>query len=254
MAKIYLSPSTQTYNTYAGTDQTGKFNETDDDEMHWMQRLRDVVQQSLIAAGHAVKTHNYVETLSTQMRDANAWGADYYIALHSNAGGGKGMEVFAYAPGGVGEILAKALYKRLEPLTPHADRGVKFANFAELRETNMPAALVELDFHDNVEIAKWIRSNIGPAGRAIALGICDVAGGSVPDTTHKPEAPKETKMAISDADAQKIARAFATMQVGRQFVTNSEGKRVPYTVAMAIQDTANNVEKLLNLYREDRKS
>lgn len=211
MAKIYLSPSTQTHNVYAGT--TPRFTERDDDEMHWMQLLRDVVKRHLEAAGHSVATHNYTEKLGQQMADANNWGADWYVALHSNATGGKaparGMEVYAHAPGGKGEKLARAIYKRLEPVTPTGDRGVKFYNFAELRRTNMPAVLIELDFHDNTGGADWIRGNLEVAGRAIAQGICDMAGGTVGSTPPPVTPPPVTPPPVTHPSTSFTVRVKA---------------------------------------------
>ncbi len=86
-----------------------------------------------------------------------------FVSLHSNAGGGTGTETYSYNGLGSGrpnitlgsvelrnfihnQVVAdiRALWK-----PAWADRGVKVANFGELRELNtIPGTLVELAFHD----------------------------------------------------------------------------------------------------------
>jgi len=90
-------------------------------------------------------------SLSQRTNEANAWGADLYLSIHINAGGGIGFESYIYP--GVGsktqafqnavhaKIMGKKVFTR--------DRGKKRANFHVLRETKMAAMLTECGFIDN---------------------------------------------------------------------------------------------------------
>lgn len=117
-------------------------------------------------------------SLADRCRMANEWGADCFISVHFNAGGGTGIETFAYAAGGQGEKLANAVQIALIASTGMVDRGAKFANFQVLRDTNMPAILIEGGFVDsdidskNIQTEEYKRKFIQGATK----GICAVAG------------------------------------------------------------------------------
>jgi N-acetylmuramoyl-L-alanine amidase len=96
-------------------------------------------------------------TVAARTIAANNWGADFYLSLHHNAGinGGKGGGIVAYAYTNASkESLEwqKDLYKSLIESTGlkgnRADPMPK-AGFAELRDTKMPAVLLELGFMDS---------------------------------------------------------------------------------------------------------
>ncbi len=88
--------------------------------------------------------------LSDRAKIANDWGADYFLSIHINAGGGSGFESYIHES-------QKPLTKKLQQIIHSAimneidvrDRGQKTANFAVLRETKMPALLTENLFIDN---------------------------------------------------------------------------------------------------------
>jgi len=88
-------------------------------------------------------------SLSERCRMANSWGADYFISVHFNSGGGVGIETFAFSAGGQGEKLANFVQRELINFTRSPDRGWKFANFQVLRDTSMPAILIEGGFVDS---------------------------------------------------------------------------------------------------------
>ncbi len=102
------------------------------------------------------RTSDVAVSLSERCVRANNWGADYFISVHFNAGGGVGIETFAFSAGGRGEKLANAVQTALINSTYSPDRGRKFANFQVLRETNMPAILIEGGFVDSAVDAQKI--------------------------------------------------------------------------------------------------
>jgi N-acetylmuramoyl-L-alanine amidase len=165
---IYLSPSTQENNVGAGNYGT---------EEKRMNQVADVVERVLLNHGLVVYRNKPEWTLQKVVQDSNSKKPDIHFAIHSNAGGGRGGEVFAFAPGGEGEKAAKAIYSELEPLTPTSDRGVKFnPKLYELNSTNASAVLVEIAFHDSSEDAKWIIDNIEGIGIALAKGVLKYLG------------------------------------------------------------------------------
>ncbi|MEV2908987.1 N-acetylmuramoyl-L-alanine amidase [Paenibacillus larvae] len=91
--------------------------------------------------------------LSDRARKANSWGADLFVSLHNNSGGGYGFESFTYLKtDSKTDQYRAAIHDEVAPLF-RRDRGMKQANLAVLRETRMPACLLELGFIDNAEDA-----------------------------------------------------------------------------------------------------
>lgn len=77
-----------------------------------------------------------------------------FVSIHFNAFDGsfdsiaRGIETYYY-PGSVeGKKLATDVHSELKKGTPQVDRGVKSENFYVVRETTMPAILVEAGFMD----------------------------------------------------------------------------------------------------------
>ena len=109
---------------------------------------------------------------------ANDWPADLFLSIHVNAGGGRGAETYCYDFGGSGETLAHCIQRQLvESLAPidggYADRGVKaHPSFCVLRNTIMPAVLVETGFIDSDDIG-LLTQHGDEIARALARGVTD---------------------------------------------------------------------------------
>ena len=96
-------------------------------------------------------------SLLTRTTKANNFKADFYLSIHHNAGvsGGSGGGIQAYVYPNVDNITLswqKELYDELINLTGlkgnRAD-GMPKSNLHEVRETSMPAVLLELGFMDS---------------------------------------------------------------------------------------------------------
>lgn len=191
MKTVYLSPSTQENNIGCGEYGT---------EEKRMNEVADVTQQVLERHGITVYRNKPEWTLSQVVADSNSKKPDIHFAIHSNAGGGRGCEVFCHRFGGSGERLARAVYEEIATLTPTGDRGVKEGyNFYgpgkhmyELAYTSAPAALVEVAFHDNSGDAQWIISHIVEIGTALARGILKYFG--IPYREVSPNLDSELKL------------------------------------------------------------
>ena len=103
--------------------------------------------------------------LFTRVQKANRWPADIYISIHANASGNDwsnavGIETFHYiAASESSKKLAAIVQKKLIEKTNRRDRGVKQADFQVIRETKMPAILVEGGFMTNREEAELLKTN-----------------------------------------------------------------------------------------------
>lgn len=169
MATIYLSASTQETNVGAGSYGTEEIR---------MQFLADMTKDYMTAGRGSITVYrnNGAMSLSNTIADSNAKNPDVHLALHSNAGGAQGTEVY-YHYKGSGKPLAEAVYNAVAPLTCAPDRGVHADNtlytngLAELRETTAPAALIEIMFHDNLNDVNDYLSKVNSIALALAKAI-----------------------------------------------------------------------------------
>jgi N-acetylmuramoyl-L-alanine amidase len=96
-------------------------------------------------------------SLTARTTAANNFGADFYLSIHHNAGvrGGKGGGIAAYIHTNANAESAewqRALYDALIDATGlrgNRAQPLGKANFHEVRETKMPAVLLELGFMDS---------------------------------------------------------------------------------------------------------
>jgi N-acetylmuramoyl-L-alanine amidase len=94
----------------------------------------------------------------------NAWGADYLISVHINAGGGTGFESYTYNASYNGKqetnrkrsILHAEIMRQLNGVR---DRGMKEANLHMVRESKMESVLTENLFIDNVNDATLLKQD-----------------------------------------------------------------------------------------------
>ncbi len=100
-------------------------------------------------------------SLRLRVADANAWGADYFISLHTNASSlpaATGSEAFAYAEPSAAFSLGEDILQYMTQQTGLANRGMKVRpGLYVLRKTTMPAVLVELGFITNARDAALMR-------------------------------------------------------------------------------------------------
>ena len=109
---------------------------------------------------------------------ANNSSADIFVSIHCNSvanSSAKGTETLVYAlDGGKSNILAKCIQAQIVNSLNMVDRGVKARpDLCVLRETSMPAVLVETAFISNEEDAYKLMYRIEEFANAIARGITD---------------------------------------------------------------------------------
>jgi N-acetylmuramoyl-L-alanine amidase len=121
----------------------------------------------LSAEGYNVTfSHNNTRDvpLSERVSLANKLNADAFVSIHANAFGNTwndahGIETFtSLHPSETSVKLAICVQQSLFLLTGGKNRGVKKRDFAVLRETKMPAILVECGFMTNKKEAHLLKS------------------------------------------------------------------------------------------------
>ena len=95
-----------------------------------------------------------VGDLSAVCKEANDWGADLFVSIHFNAGGGDGYECYVYSE--ARRPLGEIFEKQVKAIGQNS-RGVKVkSGFIVLNSTNMPAILNEGAFVDTrKDIEDW---------------------------------------------------------------------------------------------------
>ena len=113
-----------------------------------------IVQKLLLDKGVKVRLTRKNEVdldLPPRVSFANNINADIFVSIHANASRGKrrdinGLETFYYR-GWRGRLLAKRIQKQILRVSPGSpDRGVKQGRFYVIKNTRMPAVLVEIGF------------------------------------------------------------------------------------------------------------
>ena len=113
-----------------------------------------IVKKLLSEKGVQVKLTRKNEVdldLPPRVSFANNTDADIFVSIHANASRGKrrdinGLETFYYR-GWRGRLLAKKIQKQILRVSPGSpDRGVKQGRFYVIKNTRMPAVLVEIGF------------------------------------------------------------------------------------------------------------
>jgi N-acetylmuramoyl-L-alanine amidase len=152
--------------------------------------------------------------LQERTNKANAWGADLYVSVHANANGSgswdsaNGIETYVYTtrpPAAV--ALALAVQRQLIRRTGLLDRGVKSADFHVLRETKMPAILVECGFMTNKIEAELLKADAfrKSCAAAIVAGIVETYGLKA---KPKEESPVENTPKLSQEVAANIIESY----------------------------------------------
>jgi len=113
-------------------------------------------------------------SLRARVGDANGWGADYFISLHTNASeitAASGSEAYVFRIGSEAYTLAENILTQLNFATGLPNRGV-FArpSLYVVRRTAMPALLLELGFITNPYDLSLMVNNPTLFARGIANG------------------------------------------------------------------------------------
>ena len=116
-------------------------------------------------------------SLRLRVADANTWGADYFISIHTNASSipsATGSEAFAYSRPSAAFSLGEDILENLSQTTGLRNRGMQVrTNLYVLRKTAMPAVLVELGFITNASDAALMNNRPDLFAQGIYQGIVE---------------------------------------------------------------------------------
>lgn len=119
-------------------------------------------------------------SLRLRVSDANSWGADYFISIHTNASSipsATGSEAFAFSEPSAAFNLGEDILFWLNRTTGLNNRGMKTrTNLYVLRKTVMPAVLVELGFITNAGDANLMNTRPDLFADGIYRGIVEYTG------------------------------------------------------------------------------
>src|SRR5690625_4702648 len=115
-------------------------------------------------------------SLSRIAQEANKWGADIFVSIHVNAGGGTGFETFIYNKLSNSSTTAKrrnVIHDSIAKVIGMRDRGKKKKNLSVLRETKMSGILTENGFIDSKSDSNKMKDSnwVSKVGQAHAAGV-----------------------------------------------------------------------------------
>lgn len=159
-------------------------------------REKDINLNTLIACQEVLLKHGVTvvcsrttdadDPVSQEVKEANASKADIAVSFHANAGCGDGFEAFYYSSSVKGKKLAGLCEKYVKDLGQNS-RGIKTGDkLYFIKNTTMPAVLVESFFIDNTADKK-VGDTVAEQkafGKAYAKAILEYLG-----IAHKEKTP-----------------------------------------------------------------
>ena len=198
MKKIYLSPSNQTGNKFI----TGNTNEGAvwyDIAVRLQKLLGEYNCETMLSTPS--------QTLGVRAENAKAWGADVYIAMHSNAAGtankgAHGVEVY-YDPrkGEKTKQLAQDVLDQLKTL--FTSRGLKTSSrLIDCYKPAMPSIIGECGFHDNKADALLILNNKDKIAQLYCNALVKYLGLTKKESKPEPEKPATEVILVAGAELE----------------------------------------------------
>ena len=152
---------------------------------------------ALEEAGHEVvdcsnESPTVMGELQAEVSAANDSGADAFLAVHFNAGGGTGTECYHYSTNADGRALAAALSANVASALGLRDRGAKSGDsLYVVRRTNPTAVLLEVCFVDTwADAEAWHGAPWDSLTDAVVAAFAGKAfgnsGGNAPEADSQP--------------------------------------------------------------------
>lgn len=220
--KVMLNPSNQTANLVSGGGN----------EAEYALINANNTKAILDGTGLTVKVD---QDFYNAPLNANSWGADIFVSIHSNAGGGHGTETLYKTDGG--KNLATHIQNGLLANLPYTDRGLKYRNdLYVLNQTNMYATLPEVVFHDcslksgvkghppaESDFLKSVDGQ-GKIAAGLASGVCSYYGKNCGGGDPLPGKGWFKGVVYEDPDLEaRIPGATVTLSNGESVLSNELG-------------------------------
>ena len=219
--KVFLNPSNQTSNSVTGGGH----------EAQYALIVANKTKAILAKAGLSVTVD---QSFTNSPKNANSWGADIFVSIHTNAGGGHGTETLYVSSGG--KTLAGKVQNGLLSKLPYQSRGLKKrTDLYVLNKTSMYACLLESVFHDCAKTSgytghppsesSFLRSTAGrdKIAAGIAAGVCSYYGVSCSGTTPPSKGWIKGVVYKSPNLTDRISGAAVKLNTGQTATSASNG-------------------------------
>lgn len=171
MPTVYLSPSSQEFNTYT----------TGGSEEYYANLIVDAMIPFLELSGINYERNDRNDNVTQIIDESNELMPDLHLAIHSNAapeqlsGVLRGPQVLYYPRSTSGKKGAEIFASNLRAIYPNPSRVrvIPTTELSELQRTNAPSVYVELGYHDNQFDAEWISQNVDLIARNLALSVAE---------------------------------------------------------------------------------
>ena len=175
MPTLYLSPSTQEWNSYVTGSGSEEYN---------MNLLADALVPYLLSNGIQYKRNRPEMTAGSSIREANQGTYDLYLALHSNGapeghyGEERGIIAFYYPGSRQGQRAAELIAQELRKIYPLPNKVTtrSTTTLGEVAQSNAPAVLVEIGYHDNYSDALWLEGHWDAIAQQLAWALTEFFG------------------------------------------------------------------------------
>ncbi len=225
---IYLSPSRQEGNTYStgGTTEYRQMNKV-------AIALKEILEENYVCE---VYIADYEEKIWKNERPLTAaeLGADIYLAIHSNSTSPSnpkyGTLAFYYPGCAQSELLGENIVKEINAISPFDTKssgninGMRYNNRYGYAEVRLPASygmvslLLEVQYHDHDDTAKWIINNTDKIAQAIANGLVETF--NLAEKTEDTSTSESAIEAVATTDT--TASAVSTSDVSPSDVSASD--------------------------------
>jgi hypothetical protein len=140
-----------------------------------VQRMLPLLSQR----GIEYKVRNAGSSLSTNVSEATAWGAQLYVPIHTNAASGMARGTrFGFYPGRRdSQDACKVFRDNFKKIYPLPDKVITTTyNFAEAKNPKCPSVYCETVFHDNRQDAEWFHTNMDRIAQNFVESISELLG------------------------------------------------------------------------------
>lgn len=163
-------------------------------------------------------------SLAARTNKANSWGADVLVSLHANASTGKmgshgGIDTFVFGKTGHAFKLAQVVQTNLIKATGLRNRGVKIQDFHVLRESKMPAILIEHGFMDSTTDLPHLKSDTYRrlCGVTNARSVAQYYGLKRKKVATPAPAPKPTAPSLANTENYKVVAGDTLWRISQKY-------------------------------------
>lgn len=179
------------------------------------------------------RTNDAAVSLQGRCDISNNAKADLFLSIHRNASEpeqAKGIETFSLTESGTGRTLSANIQNEILAVGVNANRGLKTANYYVLKNTNAPAALVEIGFIDNTKDNSLFDAKFNEYAIAIAKGILKTIGIAYVGKTSKPTIPSGPRQ-LGKGDNGEDVKALQVKLNSLNYKLTADGDFGPATDA-----------------------